>query len=410
MDLENSKNIFPGLFELYLQDRATPGQERAVLQQLNDPTHQSEAAEVLDRHLAVLPTDNVLTEERAALIFNLLVNKDGSHQSVHRVHFLKTTWFRYAAAIILLIGIAWYFQSNQWNSSDGSNKSTESKTLAEDIAPGTNKAILTLANGNKIILDSAANGDLANQGGVNIVKLASGQIIYDLRGLTSKEVMWNTMTTPNGGQYQVTLPDGTKAWLNAASSITFPTAFLGKKREVSINGEVYLEVATNKNQPFVVDIRGESFVEVLGTSFNINSYENENVIKTTLLEGSVKVINDKLKRSAILKPGQQAKIVRAETFNQGSQNTAGISVLGNIDLDQVLAWKNGLFNFNGADLRIVMRQLERWYNINVQYRNSVPDVVFEGKMYRNENLSYVLDMLKEEGVKFRLEGKNLIVF
>lgn len=323
--------------------------------------------------------------------------------SARHIRFLNKSWFRYAAAaIILAFGIGVYLWTT--NRKSDQTLAEEGKPLPADIAPGGNHAFLTLADGSTIALDSASNGHLASQGDVQIVKLASGQIEYNLQGLTANDVLWNTMSTPVGGQYQVTLPDGTKAWLNAASSITFPTAFTGEKRQVKIYGEVYFEVARNNQKPFMVDVDGKSVVEVLGTSFNINSYHDEGSIRTALLEGSVKIMYGK--EESVLKPGYQATIAFSGQ-PPGSKDSA--IQIQPAHLDQALAWKNGLFSFNDADLRSVMRELERWYDINVQYRGAVPAITLKGKMYRNVNLSAVLDFLQRMGVDVRMEGKTLVV-
>lgn len=322
----------------------------------------------------------------------------------HRIHFLKRTWFRYAAAIILLLGAGAYL----WTIHNRTDQALvkDDKQLRVDVKPGGERAILTLADGRTIALDSAANGQLGNQSGVKVLKTGNGQLAYDLRDLNSREVMWNTVSTPKGGQYRVTLPDGTGVWLNASSSITFPIAFVGNERPVKITGEVYFEIAKNKQQPFVVDVDGKSKVQVLGTSFNVNSYGDDGNIMTTLLEGSVKVIRgataavaDDPSQSVVLKPGQQAVL----------KNTPGIVVVDHPDIAQTLAWKNGIFDFTGADLKSVMKQLERWYDITVQYKDGVPKITFDGKMYRDGNFSGVLEMLTTMGVQFRMEGKTLII-
>jgi transmembrane sensor len=260
------------------------------------------------------------------------------------------------------------------------------------VAPGGNKAILTLGDGSTIALDSAANGSLAQQGNSAVVKLAGGQLAYRPTGAANDIVVMNTMSTPRGGQYQLTLPDGTKAWLNAASSITFPTAFVTAQRKIKIKGEVYLEVAQEAAKPFIVDIDGRSVVEVLGTSFNINSYADEAAIKTTLIEGNVRIkTND---RNILLKPGQQA---------------VDMQLVNNADIAQVLAWKNGVFNFENLNFREVARQLERWYDIEVVYEGRVPDIQFKGDMNRGVSLTGVLRIFTAFGVHTRIEGRKLIV-
>jgi ferric-dicitrate binding protein FerR (iron transport regulator) len=256
-----------------------------------------------------------------------------------------------------------------------------------------------LSDGTAITLDSAANGTIAQQGNAAIVKQAGGQIVYNLQGTAGARqgadggVMMNTMRTPRGGRYQLALPDGTLVWLNAASSITYPIAFTGRQRSVKISGEVYFEVTKNKEQPFVVDVDGRTTVEVLGTGFDVNAYTDEGSVKTTLLEGSVKV------GTVLLRPGEQAQL-----------GQKGTSVVHNVNLDKVMAWKNGLFNFEDVDLKEVMRQLARWYDIEVIYEKGVPNIRFEGEISRNINLSNLLKVLARAEVKFRIEeGRRLVV-
>ncbi|MEO6524960.1 MAG: FecR domain-containing protein [Mucilaginibacter sp.] len=299
-------------------------------------------------------------------------------------------WPRIAAAasILLFLGLGFYFYQQ--------NKHQPSALMAKnDIKPGSNKAVLTLANGQRIILTGAKNGHLAAQGNTAINKTADGQIAYDAKAgkdNAAPKLAYNTITTPRGGQYQVVLPDGSHVWLNAASSITFPTAFKGKDREVAITGEAYFEVAHNKAKPFRVSSNGQT-VEVLGTHFNINAYNDEPVMKTTLLEGSVRIT--KGSREALLKPGEQATIADA----------GNISVKA-VDTEDVVAWKDGLFQFKNTDLPIVMRQLSRWYDVQVEYEGKMPQTVFNGKLHRNVNASQVLDILKYFNVNFRIEGSG----
>jgi transmembrane sensor len=384
-----------------------------------------EVRAVLQEILNETPNDERIQTQNWQPLLAKIVSVDqfpAKQVSAHRIHFLRRRFFRYAAAVVIVFGIGAYF----WTTNKFANDNRQVQT---DVLPGGDKAVLTLADGSKIVLDSAANGNLAQQGNAAIVKLANGQIAYKLKGLAGSDVMMNTMATPKGGQYQLTLPDGSKVWLNAASSITYPVAFVQNTRSVKVTGEVYFEVAKNKEKPFIVDIDGKSSVQVLGTSFNVNSYEDEGSINTTLIEGSVKVMLGST--NAVLKPGQQAQIsttavaaVMNDSLDPGKgvhafpprksdgqpRNTAGIVVISNPDIDQVLAWKNGLFNFNGSDLRGVMRQLQRWYDIEVQYNGSVDNGAFRGRIYRNVHLSDVLDILQEAGgVKFKLEGKTLVV-
>jgi transmembrane sensor len=325
-----------------------------------------------------------------------------------RLHFLRR--WSWAAAVILLLGAAAYF----WVIT---GKTTPSLANTEqpvqlNIMPGGNKAILTLADGSAIILDSAARGQLALQGNTRIIKDSNGKVSYKSKSTSPGPVAMNSLATPRGGQYQLTLPDGTQVWLNAASSITFPTAFTGHQRKVEITGEVYFEVTRNKQQPFIVAIKDRQSVKVLGTRFNVNGYSDEPNIQTSLIEGSVMVQsvtegptrNDPA--SIILQPGQQAVLSPPGQQLQGKPN---MIVNPDIDIEKVIAWKKGLFNFNGADVPTVMRQLERWYDIHVQYESTIPAIHFKGGLDRGVNLSGILKILPEIGIRYRMEGRTLIV-
>lgn len=318
----------------------------------------------------------------------------------HRIHFLRsfdklrTTWFRYAAALILVFGAAAYF----WNINKKmgqtiiSGNEAGSATLIMDVAPGRDRAILTLANGQQIILDST-QGNIVKRGGLTVINLA-GKLKYEGVGVDAE---YNTISTPKGGQYQIILPDGSQVWLNAASSIKFPTAFTGNARNVKMMGEAYMEIARNPKQPFTVVANGVE-VQVIGTSFNVNAYQDEANVRTTLVNGSVRVLDNRV-QPVILKPGQQAIV------SSGAQ----IKIVDNADIEQTLAWKNGAFQFNRTNLADAMRQLARWYDIEVVYEKGIPDIKFWGEMKRDLNLSQVLGVLRKMGVKFRMEGRRLIV-
>jgi ferric-dicitrate binding protein FerR (iron transport regulator) len=305
-----------------------------------------------------------------------------------------------AAAVLLLIsGITFIFL----NKTKPTIKNGFATNKGLDILPGTDKAILTLADGSKVILDENTSANISDRDGLKISRTKDGQLVYtildqtDLK--TKSEIAFNTIQTPKGGQYQVILPDGTKVWLNAASSLKYPEVFVGNERRVELTGEAYFEVAKNKTKPFHVKNQHQN-VEVLGTHFNINSYMDDHTIKTTLLEGSVRVSNGQSVR--ILKPGEQAI---AEASGAGI-----ISLVANVDTDDETAWKNGLFQFNNADLKTILNQLERWYDVNIDY-SSVPNKKYNGMVPRKAKLSEVLKMLEKTGnIKFEIaEGRNLKV-
>ncbi|WP_293313164.1 FecR family protein [Pedobacter sp. UBA5917] len=272
-----------------------------------------------------------------------------------------------------------------------------------DVLPGSDKAILTLADGSKVVLDEHTSTDISDKDGLKISRTEDGRLVYtivdqsDLK--TQSIVSFNTIQTPKGGQYQVILPDGTKVWLNAASSLKYPEVFTGNERRVELTGEAYFEVAKNKAKPFHVKNHNQD-VEVLGTHFNINSYMDDHTIKTTLLEGSVKVSNGQSVK--VLKPGEQSIA--------GSDGNGIIRLSADVDTDDETAWKNGLFQFNNANLKSILNQLERWYDINIDY-SSVPDKKYNGMVPRKAKLSEVLKMLEKTGnIRFEIaEGRNLKV-
>lgn len=269
-------------------------------------------------------------------------------------------WKRIAAAacVALLVGAGWYFITNK----PENFKPTE-VVQTQDVKPPTNnKANITLANGQTVFLDSVNNGTLAQQGNVSLQKLGDGKIVYSgtLRQAQG-DMLYNTVSNPRGSRViDMTLSDGTRFWLNAGSSVTYPVAFVGKERKVTMNGEAYFEVAHNATMPFKVG-KGDLEVTVLGTHFNVNAYDDENNIKVTLLEGSVKVLQQALDDKAILKPGEQA-IAMANTK---------LKLEKNVDLQEVMAWKDGRFYFDGADIKTIMRQLSRWYDVDVSYQADV---------------------------------------
>ena len=297
-----------------------------------------------------------------------------------------------AASIVLVSVLGLYFVRFKVALENAS----EAK-LVNTIQPGGNNAVLILADGRRINLEETAKGKLAEESGVSIIKKASGEIVYDMGGAKALlgQSSFNTIATPRGGTYQVLLEDGSKVWLNAESSIRFPSSFSPTERKVELKGEAYFEIAKNSARPFTVNVEGQS-IQVLGTKFNVNGYTNEASLKTTLIEGSVKVSNPIA--NLILKPGQQA------------QSTANQKItFSEVDTEEFLAWKNGMFSFNRADLKTVMKQFERWYDINVKFEDNLPEMFFTGKIYRNLNLDEALSNLTFLGVKFKIQNRNVIV-
>lgn len=312
-----------------------------------------------------------------------------------------------AASIVVVLGISFWFYNKP-------GKTVTKQALAtkqQDVDPGRNQAILTLADGTIISLDEAKDGTLAKQGNSDITK-QGGQIKYNTAAkLAGTANLSNTVATPRGGSYTLTLSDGTKIWLNAASSITYPAEFTGNERKVSVSGEVYFEVASakipgsNYNKPFIVDVKEKNMqVEVLGTHFNINSYDDESTVNTTLLEGVVKVSQRADKpgtpNTAFLKPGQQAQV---------SKN-GEIKTIHDIDMDVVMAWRNGIFRFKNDDVKTMMRQISRWYNVDVEFEGNVSSDGYSCVLSKNTSLSTLLAALELTGVAhFKIEDKKIKV-
>jgi ferric-dicitrate binding protein FerR (iron transport regulator) len=331
-------------------------------------------------------SDESEQELAARLLSNINTQKKSSYSP-------KWRWQIPAAAILLItLGISTYLYVSKSDLHD------QVAVVDEKINPGKNQAILTLGNGEKIILTDAINGQVASRSGVKIIKTADGQLVYDATSITNENLPleYNTIEAPAGGQWQVRLPDGSLIFLNASSSITYPTRFVGNERKVQMIGEAYFEIAHSKNMPFRVASRGQT-VEVLGTHFNVMAYADEKIIRTTLLEGSIKIINDS--ESKILKPGEQAQI-------SGNK----FKVTSDVDLEEVVAWKNGYFKFN-ENLESIMAKISRWYNVDVEYRDRPSsDLTFSGKISRSRDISGILKMLEYTGdVHFSLDGRRVIV-
>jgi transmembrane sensor len=307
---------------------------------------------------------------------------------------------RYAAAAFLIAALGVYFYMNRHQKPNVANTTIPASTIGKtDLPPGGNRATLTLANGQTIILDSAAKGNLATEGKTNIVKTADGQLAYDSKDAVT-DVYYNTVSTPKGGQYQLTLSDGSKIWMNAASALRFPTAFTRKERLVELDGEAYFEVAKDAQMPFIVKLKNGATVQVLGTHFNVMAYGEEQDIKTTLIEGSVKVLSGS--SAAMLKPGQQA-------LSPTSNDDSPLRINKDANIEETIAWKNGIFQFNNADLKTVMRQIARWYDVEISYEGELPEKRFTGRMPRLLKASELLSGIEYVGVHFKIEGKKISV-
>lgn len=402
MDEPKSNALFiAGLLSKHLKGNLTPEeavelhawiadneQRRQLWEDINDAGAQQVAIKLIAQYNENEALEHFLTKH----------SQKEEPLPLKRVHFLQRWRWAAAAAIIFTAGALYWFQSQQQAPAGLAHH-----VPVNDIAPGRNGAILKLSDGSRIALDSLANGVVATQNGTQIV-FDNGQLVYGPGGKGNNEIAYNIITTPNGRQFRVSLPDGTQVWLNAASSIRYPTVFDGKRRNVEITGEAYFEVAQNAQMPFQVTVPDHVRIEVLGTHFNVNAYGNEESQHTTLLEGAVKVVSlkehasDRYRKGIVLRPGQQLQL--SETPN----------VIDNADIDKIMAWKNGLFDFDGMDLKYAMKQIARWYDVEIVYKGAVPDIKFYGKISRNISLAGLIKGLNGTGVHLNIEeGKRLVV-
>jgi ferric-dicitrate binding protein FerR (iron transport regulator) len=302
-------------------------------------------------------------------------------------------WVGAAAAVVLLVLAGVYLLRPRQQPTIAQIN----KVYKNDVAPGKDGAVLRLADGSQIVLDSAGNGEISRQGGTKVIKEGNGQLVYEAAS-GGQEVLYNTLTTAKGKQFRMTLPDGTLVWLNSFSSLHYPTRFTGATRPVEVTGEAYFEVAADAARPFIVQT-GRQEITVLGTHFNVNSYEDEPATRTTLLEGAVRVGNAAGQVS--LRPGQQASV---------GQHDKKISV-AEVNAEEAVAWKNGYFHFDNADIQTVMRQLARWYDVEVKYDGVTPTAGgdFKGDIGRELTLAQVLKVLEQTRVHFRIEEDRRIV-
>ena len=393
-----NKEEFQRLLDKYLAGNSSADEEQQLLSyyrsfqgQLTGPRASNESGQL---------EEAMWQEITARTLANSRVHKlPTADAQAQRATKRSRQWLSYAAAVLLLLTGAGLFIV--FKNKPSAPALTGAKQPVNDLLPGSNKAILTLGDGTSIVLDNSANGVISQQGDARVTKSADGTLTYTASGHTGTAIVYNTMRTPRGGRYQVTLPDGTIVWLNSASAITYPTAFTGTERKVTVNGEAYFEVAKRAGQSFRV-IAGNTEIQVLGTHFNINAYPDEASLKTTLLEGSVKVVKNE--QAVLLTPGQQA-VVNTNQPGTGSN----VSVVKAADIEQVMAWKNGLFSFKNADIATVMRHLARWYDVEVVYEGEIPGNRFEGDIPMDAPASQVLRVLQKNNVHFRINGNKIVV-
>jgi ferric-dicitrate binding protein FerR (iron transport regulator) len=332
--------------------------------------------------------------------------KDGEERKIKRF----PTPMKIAAAVLILIASAVAFYGIAVRSGSFEKGAVGSLTEVnpqQQIHPGGNKAVLTLANGRQIVLDNSEHGSLAQQGVAKISVVGSGQLVYSKKqgtnGKRHRETVYNTITTPRGGQYEIVLSDGSRVWLNAASSLHFPAAFTGNSRTVQLNGEAYFEIAKQPEKPFIVEA-GHAHIQVLGTDFNVSAYRDEEAVKTTLTEGAVRVTSFATGNSSggvTLKPGEQASV---------DKQTGNMEVEA-VNVDLALAWKNGLFYFQNTNITTIMEDVARWYNVEVVYETQdLKSKNFSGVLSRYGQVDALLKRLELTGaVNFRIDGNKIIV-
>lgn len=393
MDKQNIRE----LLDKYLMETISPEETGLLFRLMEQPDHQQEIEKFIDGYFdgddEADAGNPALREEIQARLRETIRQPERTARIIH----FRRNWTWAAAAIMFVVltgGIIYLYRSGR-HADPPAARAEES--VGNDLAPGGNKAVLTLANGHKVVLDSASNGLLSQQGPVKIMKLDNGKLAYSSSLERAKEMVYNTLSTPPGGQYQLTLSDGTKVWLDAASSITYPADFIGAERTVKITGQAYLEVAKNEKLPFIVE-KGEMKIRVLGTQFNVNAYEDETAIRTTLVEGAVSVVNSHA--MVTLHPGQQAQLSR-----EGE-----ITMSRDPDVDAVLAWKAGMFQFRSTDIETVMRQVARWYDVTVQFEGDKVKQRFNGAIPRTVSAANMFKVLElAGGVHFKIEGKKVVV-
>lgn len=382
-------NQFQSLLDKYLANQISAEEMSVLMEAVHTGAFDGLVKDAILQVLREEDPRHTWAAQRQEAVFREITE----HISPKKTASIWRSWWAAAAVLVIMAGAGWLW----WAEQPGPHTAKSEQTAFADIPPGGEGAVLTLANGDKVVLDSLGNGMIADQHGVRTM-LANGQLSYE-KGHTGNDLLatqYNTISTPGGRQFSVVLPDGSKVWLNALSSLRFPVAFTGGERKVEVTGEAYFEIAQNASLPFRVAIRNETEIRVLGTSFNVSAYENESHIRATLVTGKVNISHggDILQ----LSPGQQARI------------KGGIQLVKNVDVEQVTAWKNGAFNFNDVTMEDAMRQLERWYEIEVVYDKNITDIPFSGKISRKTSLKNLLKLMEGTSLEFRLEqGRRLVV-
>lgn len=387
------------LFRQYFAQESSAEETRELFQYIDASQHDLLIRDLIAESMESFTGTDQQPEERANQILAAILRHD-QHKEDNRGRVLRIVKYTAAAAILILAMFGGYFL---YQAATG-KQTGKPEFVINDASPASNKATLTLADGTVIELDEGlSKGVLTEQGNAKVINLADGRLAYEKSEDTTQEITYNFLQTPRGGQYQLTLSDGSMVWLNAASSIRFPSAFRGNHREVEVTGEVYFEVAKDASKPFAVQLQSgngagkPTRVDVIGTHFNINAYNSEDGQAITLLEGKVHV--EKESNQMILLPSQQAQV-----------NGSGKIILhNNPDIEEVMAWKNGMFYFKNASVKAILMQISRWYDVDVVFDEGLKNRFFSGKMERSLNLSEVLRILALSGVRLKLEGKKLYI-
>jgi transmembrane sensor len=386
------------LYRQYISNRSSAEELQELEVLLKNMANEDAISGLLDTTWDDLDILNAkdISQDQADLIYNSIVKSKPQEKTTYKFWVI-----RIAATILLCLSIGLIIYRTYTPQSQQKTATNTTRPKVQDFMPGKNKAVLTLSNGTEVVLDDTQSGKIANQGGVVISKLNDGQIAYTSADAgqksTSSANQLNTLTIPKGGQYQLTLPDGTIVYLNSASSLTYPAKFAGSERKVTLSGEAYFEVAKNPKMPFIVNVNNKQQIQVLGTHFNIEAYNDEPVINTTLVEGSVKILYKN--KQTLLKPGQVA------INNMGADLDVKPA-----DIDEAMAWKNGLFIFNNENITTVMKKISRWYDVEVVFKGNMENVNFLGNYSRTKSLASLLKNIQlMEDVNISIEGRRITV-
>ncbi|NML38772.1 DUF4974 domain-containing protein [Chitinophaga sp. G-6-1-13] len=389
------QQVFKQLLDKYLAGNINAAEREQLGALLASDEHWNNLKALIDEDWEQLPAETDVVDPLGQSMYERIQEQAfaGKH-ILQPVYVSKRKWWVAAsvAALITVSATLYYF-----NTKSGHRQSETARVQQNDVGPGGDKAILTLANGEKIMLDSGRQGVIVSQSGLTIQKNGAGQIEYHVSARQNTPVEFNTITTPPGGQFLIVLPDGSRVWLNSCSSLHFPTDFRELQRDVDLQGEAYFEVAENAHHPFHVTVNNKINIKVLGTRFNVMAYPDEENIRTTLLQGAVQLWNDN--KPLLLKPGEEGR------YNRNQSTLVAIAA----NEEEALAWKNGYFSFEHADLKSIIRQLARWYDLEIVYEGPVPEKRFAGMIPRNGALSGTLNVLRGMGVDSRLNGKKLVI-